>query len=95
MFHWTNEFTYVKELREELYDMLNYRTLSRQTKTFQEWTKGFVDSQIVEMERSINTFTNQLAKKLFKSKCAQRCILYVKPAIASSTAKKQTQNRPD
>lgn len=95
MFQWTDEFTYVKELREELYDMLNYRTLSRQTKTFQEWTKGFVDSQIVEMERSVNTLTNQLAKKPFKSKCAQRCILYVKPVIASSTAKKQTQNRPN
>lgn len=44
LFHSTDEFTYIKELREELYDMFNYRTLSRQTKTFQERTKGFIDS---------------------------------------------------
>lgn len=44
LFHSTDELTYIKELREELYDMFNYRTLSRQTKTFQERTKGFIDS---------------------------------------------------
>ena len=46
----TSLSTYIIQLRKELNDVLNDWTFPRQTKTLQEWTKGFIYSQIMEMK---------------------------------------------
>ena len=46
----TSLSTYIIQLRKELNDVLNDWTFPRQTKTLQEWTKGLIYSQIMEMK---------------------------------------------
>ena len=48
-------FTYIIQLRKELNDVFDDWTFPRQTKALQEWAKGFIYSQIMEMKRPENS----------------------------------------